>query len=164
VIFLTVGFQLPFDRLVHAVDLWAGAQKRTDVFAQIGHSDYKPKHLKYHTHVLPAEFRDLVRRADLVVSHAGMGSIITALELAKPIIVMPRRAALREHRNDHQLAAARLARAYGAINFVNDESELISELDHIVKADSPCPVSPHASPELIGRISAFITECAKPQA
>ena len=35
-IFVTVGTQLAFDRMIKAVDEWAGARGRTDVFAQVG--------------------------------------------------------------------------------------------------------------------------------
>ena len=85
-IFVTVGVQLPFDRLVRAVDTWAGERMRADVFAQIGPSQYRPQHIEFRAFVEPPEFRRLVEGADAVVAHAGMGSIITALELAKPLI------------------------------------------------------------------------------
>ncbi len=47
-----------------------------------------------------------MQAATAIVAHAGMGTILTALEMGKPLLVMPRRAALGEHRNDHQLATA----------------------------------------------------------
>jgi UDP-N-acetylglucosamine transferase subunit ALG13 len=47
-------------------------------------------------------FNQYFKQADLIISHAGMGNIITALEGQKPIIVMNRQHALGEHRNDHQ--------------------------------------------------------------
>ena len=52
---------------------------------------------------MPAEtFNQHLQAADLIISHAGMGNIITALESHKPIIVVNRQHALGEHRNDHQ--------------------------------------------------------------
>jgi UDP-N-acetylglucosamine transferase subunit ALG13 len=161
VIFLTVGVQLPFDRLVRAVDQWAGERKRSDVFAQIGHSDYKPQHLKFSAHVTPSEYRDLVERADLMIAHAGIGSIITALECGKPIIIMPRRASLKEHRNDHQLATVRKMLTHGTVNVAADEFELIGKLDQVIQTARARPTSLHANPELIARIAAFIAECSK---
>ena len=41
-IFVTVGHQMPFDRLIAAVDAWAGARGRSDVFAQIGTTSLRP--------------------------------------------------------------------------------------------------------------------------
>jgi hypothetical protein len=90
-IFATVGTQGQFDRLIRTVDEWAGAHGRADVFAQAGPSDYHSEHIRTERFIDPTEFRKRVEAASLVISHAGMGSIITALELGKRIIVMPRR-------------------------------------------------------------------------
>src|SRR5262245_16726664 len=98
-IFVTVGTQGQFDRLIRTVDEWAGLRARTDVFAQIGKSVYRPRHIRSKRFIDPAEFRKLVEASRLVVAHAGIGSIITALEFGKHIIVMPRRADFGEHRN-----------------------------------------------------------------
>ena len=88
-ILVTVGAQMPFDRLIAAVDHWAEVSGCTDIFAQIGDTEFRPKHLRWTQFVNPDQFRELVESADLVVAHAGMGSVLTALELGKPIIVMP---------------------------------------------------------------------------
>jgi len=103
-IFVTVGTQLPFDRLVREIDRWAGAQTDVDVFAQIGENAYVPENMDWAHNLQPAEFRERMQACDTVVAHAGMGSIISAIELGKRVIVVPRRAELGEHRNDHQLA------------------------------------------------------------
>ena len=109
-IFLTVGTQLPFDRLVAAVDAWARARGRADVFGQIsdpGPSGYRPRHFDWAADLDPAEFEARFRAASHIVGHAGMGTIIGALGQAKPLLVMPRRAHLGEQRNDHQFATVK---------------------------------------------------------
>jgi hypothetical protein len=58
VIFVTVGTQLPFDRLIRAVDEWAGAAAGADVFAQIGPTAVEPRHIAYRRFVSPAECRE----------------------------------------------------------------------------------------------------------
>lgn len=101
-IFVAVGTQFPFDRLVRYVDVWAEANHETGV-AQIAGGEYLPKQLRWER-FMPAEtFNQHLQAASLIISHAGMGNIITALENRKPIIVMNRQHALGEHRNDHQL-------------------------------------------------------------
>ena len=60
-IFVTVGSSMSFDRLVRAVDEWAGLQGRADVFAQIGQSDYRPKYITFVQFMDPPEFRERVR-------------------------------------------------------------------------------------------------------
>ena len=78
----------------------------TEVFAQIGPSRLRPRHIQHAEFVSPKECSERMTGADAVVAHAGIGTILTALELGKPLLVMPRRAEFGEHRNDHQLATA----------------------------------------------------------
>jgi UDP-N-acetylglucosamine transferase subunit ALG13 len=129
VIFVTVGAQMPFDRLVRSVDEWAGSRGRRDVFAQIGPSSYEPRHIRHSRFIAPLEFRRHVEHADVIVAHAGMGSIISAVELGKPILVMPRRGDLGETRNDHQIATAERFGAMQLVQVATDEQDLLRKLD-----------------------------------
>lgn len=123
-IFLTVGSQMPFDRLTLAVAQWARAEIRSrdaassaadarlpegggalQILAQIGQSTLSADE----THPLqcvqaldPLLYRQACLDSQLIVAHAGMGSILTAMELKRALIVMPRRGGRRETRNDHQ--------------------------------------------------------------
>lgn len=132
-IFVTVGGQLPFDRLVHTVDRWAMEQGHQDVFAQIGASENPPQHIRWQRFVSPSEFRVMARDADVIIAHAGMGSILTAIELEKPIIVMPRRAHLGEHRSDHQWATVKRLGDEVAIEVAEDEAVLLERLGRLEK-------------------------------
>jgi UDP-N-acetylglucosamine transferase subunit ALG13 len=156
VIFVTAGSADPFDRLIRAVDEWAGRRGRTDVFAQIGNSSYKPRHIEAVQFLSPSEFRERVRTASLIVAHAGMGSIITALEAGKPIMVMPKRARLGEHRNDHQVATAKRFGQRKGIIVADDEKDLVAKLDREQTLCSPTTLLNGASPELISAVRAFI--------
>lgn len=155
-IFVTVGTQGPFDRLIRTVDEWAGARGTTDVFAQIGPAAYCPRHISAEPFISPAEFTRRVASAAVVVAHAGMGSIITALELGKQIIVLPRRANLGEHRNDHQIATAKHFAEQGRILAAFDEQELLDKLDHLRTLSSDEPLIAGASPRLVATIRTFI--------
>jgi UDP-N-acetylglucosamine transferase subunit ALG13 len=58
---------------------------------------------------LPAtELREAIRRADVVISHAGVGSALTALDAGKIPVLLPRRSNCGEHIDDHQSQAADL--------------------------------------------------------
>jgi len=124
VIFLTVGTQLPFDRLVRAADAWAGDNPTSEIFAQIGHGAYRPRHMRWAAFLPPELFRDRLSSARLVVSHAGIGNLLLALEARKPIVLMPRRADLNEHRNDHQLATVKWLPQLPGVKIVQDAAEL----------------------------------------
>jgi len=103
-ILVSVGQQLPFDRLIAAAD--ACAAKHTDWhwLAQIGENAHPPQHMRYVTNLDQATFDAEFDKADIIISHAGVGTIIKAIDLRKPIVLMARAAVLGEHRNDHQKA------------------------------------------------------------
>nr|WP_249405647.1 glycosyltransferase [Stenotrophomonas sp. CFBP 13718] len=107
-VFLTVGTQLPFDRLVKACELAQSSSNLDfDVTYQVGQHGYHPKVGRAREVMSRGEFEDTLRLSDLVITHAGIGTIVSCISIGKPLIVMPRQAALGEHRNDHQIATAK---------------------------------------------------------
>jgi UDP-N-acetylglucosamine transferase subunit ALG13 len=53
------------------------------------------------------ELLESMRRADVVISHAGVGSMVTAIRVGKKPVVVPRLARFGEHVDDHQVQLAR---------------------------------------------------------
>ncbi|MBN8474891.1 glycosyltransferase [Sulfuritalea sp.] len=155
-IFVTVGAQMPFDRLVEAVDQWASTRNRVDVFAQIGQSGYRPQRIECRQLLEPEEFRSRYKTASAIVAHAGTGSIITALQMGKPIIIMPRRASLMETRNDHQVATAEQFRKFPSVTVAWNEQELALRLDEIDGLVGQASVGQYASEELLDVVRRFI--------
>ncbi len=155
-IFVTVGTDLPFNRLVRVVDEWAGAHQRSDVFAQIGETDWRPAHIGWSKFIQPPEFTRRFSEADVVVAHAGMGTILSALQFEKPILVMPRRATLGEQRNEHQLATARRLSELGKVNVAMDETELRSMLDRLGDLRPREKIGAYASDSLVSALREFI--------
>lgn len=161
-ILLTVGSQLPFDRLARAMDDWCAATGRRDVIGQIGDPGahgYRPTHYRWSAFLSPSELKQDLASADLIVAHAGMGSIITALSNSKPIVIMPRRAALGEHRNEHQLATASRFSGRGGIFVAEDETKLAGALDQALRAPrAGATLSPYADNQFINAIRRYIFE------
>ena len=155
-IFVTVGTQLTFDRLVTAVDGWAGAAGRDDVFAQIGPTDLRPAHLAYERFISPADCRKRMLGADTIVAHAGMGTILTALEIGTPVIVMPRQAHYGEHRNDHQMATARRLAELDLVSVAFDEDELRQRLQEVDQVAARPRIEARAPDPLLAGLRAFI--------
>lgn len=155
-IFLVVGTQEPFDRLVQYVDEWSFKSGFNDIFAQVSNSKYKSKNFESVDFIPPLEFDIKFQQAELIIGHSGMGTIISALQHSKPIIVMPRLAKFREHRNDHQLATARSFEKLGLVKSVYCKDELFAALDdrHLLKPSKPIDES--ASKMLIDAVSEFI--------
>ncbi len=107
-IFLAVGTQFPFERLIKAVDdAFESGWITEEVFGQIGESSYKPRNFQSITFLEKKSFDKCLKDASAVISHAGMGIITIALDNTKPLLVMPRLRQYGEVINDHQLAIAR---------------------------------------------------------
>ncbi|UKJ07067.1 PssE/Cps14G family polysaccharide biosynthesis glycosyltransferase [Solitalea lacus] len=156
-IFLTIGTQEPFDRLIKAVDEIAEIIDRP-IIAQVAKTSYVVKNMQAHEFVSPTEFNSYFNQAKLIISHAGMGTIITALEKEKPIIVLPRIAKLGEHRNDHQLATAKSFDKLKYIHVAYNEHQLKDKLLSLLNEDlKPLhKIGKFASKELLNSIQSFI--------
>ena len=128
-IFATVGTQLPFDRLLAGLDSWAALNPGVPILAQTGRTARRFHHLSAVRELDQSAFRARFAEARLVVAHAGMGTILSATELGKPVILMPRLARFGEHRNDHQRdTAAEMARLSN-VTVVEDGEALHAALD-----------------------------------
>ena len=103
----------------------------------------------------PDEFDRLFSSARLIVAHSGIGTIITAMQQQKPVIIFPRIAALGEHRNEHQLATAEKMKEAGWVYVANTKEEL-SELLQMPDLHQLCTIGSSASESLVGSITDFI--------
>jgi len=154
-ILLTVGTQLPFDRLVKIVDDWAGKNPQVQIFAQIASGRYIPKHMPYIEFLDEQHYMELFEQADVILAHAGMGSVISSLISSKPVIVYPRKASLGEHRNEHQLATSRKLSELKGCYIAYEPYELHSLLDQLDSLKGGI-ISPHANDDLLRTIDNFI--------
>ena len=153
---------MPFDRLIKAVDGWAAHHPSEEILAQIGPGAWQPTNIKWVQFMAPAEFRRNVEKAKVVVSHAGMGTVLTALELAKPLLLLPRRGHLMETRNDHQVDTAHQLANAGRATIAMDEKELVAALDNLDQLPPPKRIGSYASPELLETIRRFVTQGQMP--
>lgn len=154
-IFVTVGAQMPFDRLVRLVDDWAGENNRKDIVAQIGRTDYRPRNVQGRPFLEPPEFRRYMVDADGIVAHAGVGTILSALELGKPLLVMPRLARLGETRSDHQVATARHFLEEKMVLAAFNEDELLRQIEDLEKHSVNRRIGGQCSESLIARIREY---------
>ncbi len=133
-ILVTVGTQIPFERLITLVDDWVSESgTKQEVVAQVGNSLYSSKKMSVFQTVEPEQFEQYINECDFIISHAGIGSILTALRVKKPIVIFPRQAAFGEHRNDHQLATARSFSNIDGVYVVYNKEELFDLLSNSSK-------------------------------
>jgi UDP-N-acetylglucosamine transferase subunit ALG13 len=133
VIFVTVGtLHFPFDRLLGALDDLPGDE---ELVVQCRAPHVLPARARVVVDLPYDELAALMREARVVVSHAGVGSILTALENGKRPVVVPRLVRYGEAVDDHQLAFARRLAESGRVTLVED----LSGLAGAVAAPGPPP-------------------------
>jgi UDP-N-acetylglucosamine transferase subunit ALG13 len=101
---------------------------------------YRPKSFDWTERVTPTDFHARMAAADLAVTHAGIGTIVTALTLATPVLMMPRRAALGEHVNDHQLETIKHFSDRPGVALAIGAEALAPALDALLGGSEPVPI------------------------
>lgn len=117
-VFVTVGTIKPygFDRLLRAVDR---ITETDDVTWQTGESKYRPSHGSVRRSMPRSEILEHLESCDVVVAHAGVGSILGALTAGHVPIVAARSKRFDEHIDDHQEDIARLLADRGLVRMVD---------------------------------------------
>jgi UDP-N-acetylglucosamine transferase subunit ALG13 len=131
VIFVTVGTnEARFDRLLEAV---AALHTDEELVVQYGASRVRPSNAELHDFLPFERMVELIRGARVVVTHAGVGSIMVALAHGKRPVVVPRRRSYDEAVDDHQVAFGRRFAAAGLVTYVESPGQLEPALggDHI---------------------------------
>lgn len=123
-ILVVVGMHFQsFDRLIEKMDELTPSLGHK-VVMQIGSSTYEPRNAEYFRFTDGWRMEHLTGQADVVVSHAAAGAIITALKWRTPLIVVPRLKRFGEHVDDHQLQLAEALSGEGSVTAVYDVEHL----------------------------------------
>ncbi|MET4165170.1 MULTISPECIES: glycosyltransferase [Gordonia] len=111
-VFVTVGTlkQFRFDRLLESLSALDGPY---EFVWQTGCTDGHQLPGEVHTSLSADDFDEAVRSSDVVITHAGVGSILRILELGQFPLVCPRESQKGEHVDDHQLQICRLVTETG---------------------------------------------------
>ena len=157
-IFVTIGSMFPFDRMIRAMDAWAEAEAQgEEIFAQIGSGTFEPLHMTWVRRLDRPDYAAAVARSRLVVAHAGIGSIVSAAEVGKPIVVLPRRAAFGEHTSDHQVETVSRLHGRPGVHVAETEGDLAGCITAVADAGAHgAQMAKTADPAFIARLRRFI--------
>lgn len=125
-IFVTLGTQdKSFSRLLKAIDkeIEKGTIK-DKVVVQAGLTKYKSKNMEIFDLIPADKFDQYIEKSDLVITHGGAGSILTALKKNKIVIAAARLSKYKEHTNDHQKQIVKEFSDEGYILELNDFNKL----------------------------------------
>lgn len=106
-IFVILGTQdKKFTRLLEAIQKKIDEgkiAKNEEIIVQAGSTKFKSKDMKIIDYMTVKDFEENIERADVIICHSGVGTILTALKKQKIIIAAARLKKYGEHVNDHQL-------------------------------------------------------------
>jgi beta-1,4-N-acetylglucosaminyltransferase len=157
-IFVTVGSSsIAFDRLLQAVDQ-LGIDERLVV--QCGASTIRPHGAECVEFLDFDGFVDLIRDARVMVTHAGVGSVMTALRERKRPVVVPRLAVFGEAVDDHQVSFAQRAAELGLVTLIEE----VNLLDRAIREQEArtLVLNPGSSSPIELELRNFIRECIGP--
>lgn len=154
-IFVAVGTQFPFDRLIENMDQWA-ADYDEKVIAQIAGGEYIPQNIEWQRFLDAKQYNNNIKEASVFVSHAGMGNIISARTHNTPIIVMNRQFALGEHRNDHQADGVKWMAQLSGVYAAPTQAELYTLLSDTQVLQVSSPKENEKLDKLVGFLSDYI--------
>ena len=134
-ILVTLGTQdKSFDRLLKAVDKEIeNGNIKDEVIVQAGYTKYESKNMKVFDYVEEEDFKEYVKKCDLMITHAGVGAILNAMENGKKIIVAPRLSKYKEHNNDHQIEIAEEFEKEGYVIYLKKMKDLGETIKNIKK-------------------------------
>jgi len=152
-IFVTVGTnEAPFDRMLRGLD---GPELGEEVVVQHGSCSVRPRQASCTESFRYDELVELVRRARIVVSHAGVGSVLTALANGKRPIVVPRLHRFGEAVDDHQLVFAQRLEQAGLVTLVENPDDLVHALR---RAPESASIRLQPDSRLVEDLRAFVKE------
>lgn len=125
-IFVTMGSQkFQFDRLLKALDdLAANGNLSEEIIAQSGACTYQPRFIRCEPFMDSERFDECLKKAELIIAHAGTGTVIKAVKAGKKVVVVPRLARFGEHVDDHQTEIAEMFGEMDLIVCCSDCDEL----------------------------------------
>jgi beta-1,4-N-acetylglucosaminyltransferase len=150
----------PFDRLIQFIDeLVESGEIIEPVVGQIGQGRYEPRRFPFHRYLEKSSFDETLFKCSFAISHAGIGTISTAVSMDKRLIVLPRLKRYSEHVNDHQVWAAKKYAESGQVISAysrDDLSEALRGIDHFK------PKPRQANPSgIVDTIVKFVDEYSK---
>lgn len=160
-IFVSVGTnEARFDRLLRAV---AELPLDEELVVQYGHSRAVERHGAELVDFLSFEAMvATIRRARVVVTHAGVGSVMVSLANGKRPVVVPRRKSFGEAVDDHQLQLGRRFANAGLVTLVEDPDAIGAAVAGVQEAAAIVPSASSLTADLTTFLEGAITRRPAP--
>lgn len=102
-----------------------------EVIVQAGGTKFSSEKMQLFTLIEQDKLTELIEKADIIITHGGVGSIVNGVKLHKKVIAVPRLQKYGEVANDHQIQIIETFSKEGFIIGLNDVSELETAIKSI---------------------------------
>jgi UDP-N-acetylglucosamine transferase subunit ALG13 len=116
------------NRLIKAVDELALTYPE-EFFIQTGNSSYVPRNCEHVDFMDSIEYNKKISECSVLVTHAGVGTIISGISLGKPVVVVPRSRKYGEHVDEHQSQIAGAFESKGLVLCCHDTDKLEESIE-----------------------------------
>ncbi|MBR4231271.1 MAG: exopolysaccharide biosynthesis protein [Bacilli bacterium] len=125
-ILVTLGTQdKSFKRLLVAIDdLIEKKIIKDKVVVQAGCTKFDSQNMEIFDLIPYDKFDSYIKDCDLLITHGGVGSIITGLKKGKKVIACPRLKEFKEHTNNHQKEIIEILSKQGYILALDNPNDL----------------------------------------
>ncbi len=132
-IFVTLGTQdKKFPRLLDSIEKEIkNGNIKEKVVVQAGYTDYVSNNMEIHKLISMEDFDRYIKECDILITHAGVGSIMTGITNNKKIIAVARLKKYNEHTNDHQIQIATEFSNKGYIIYLDDLNNMSKALEKV---------------------------------
>jgi UDP-N-acetylglucosamine transferase subunit ALG13 len=147
-----------FERLLKELDrLKEKKIIKEKIIVQAGYTKYNSKNLEVFDFIDKDKLNEYQSKADIIITHGGVGSIVSSLLKDKKVIAVPRLQKYNEHVNNHQKDIVESFSNNGYIIGINDVKELEEAYKNINKF-KPKKYTPNNS-KIIKIVEDFIEIC-----
>ena len=136
-IFVTIGTQKQqFTRLFDLIEK-SNYLKDKQVIAQTGNTNYTSNNdrIKAVSFLDDELLQKYLNECDFVISHGGVGTIFTALNLHKKILVVPRLKKYKEHKDNHQLEICKELQKENYLLYLSENENLDDKINELLTTD-----------------------------
>jgi len=102
---------------------------KDEVIVQSGYTKYNSDKMKIFDMIPRNELEELVKKADLVITHGGVGSMMLGIKAHKKVIAVPRLKKYEEHVNNHQIELVETFKKQGLIIGIDNVEDLGKALE-----------------------------------
>lgn len=95
-----------------------------DVVVQAGSTNFESDNMKIFDLIPEDELNELKKKARIIITHGGVGSIVGCIKIGKKVIAVPRLKEYGEHVNNHQRQIVETFNNQGLIKGVQDLNDL----------------------------------------